>query len=54
MDGWPAMENDAGRAVKTPAAKAKDLFKVVLLTPVETTLSISKAVDNHLGTKYSK
>ena len=55
MDGWPAMETDAGRAVmKTPATKAKDLFKVVLPTPVATTLSISRAVDNHLATKYSK
>ena len=33
------METDAGRAVmKTPATKAKDLFKVVLPTPVATTL----------------
>ena len=55
MDGWPAMETDAGRAVmKTPATKAEDLFKVVLPTPVTTTLSISRAVDNHLATKYSK
>ena len=56
MDGWPAMEADAGRAVmKTPATKAKDFcFKVVLPTPVATTLSISRAVDNHLATKYSK
>ena len=30
MDEWPAMETDAGRAaMKTPATKAKDLFKVV-------------------------
>ena len=30
MDGWPGIEMDAGRAVmKTPATKAKDLFKVV-------------------------
>ena len=50
MDGWPAMETDAGRAVmKTPATKA--LFKVVKPTPVATTLSISRAVDNHLATK---
>ena len=43
MDGWPAMETDAGRAVmKTPATKDKDLFKVVLPTPVATTLSISR------------
>ena len=55
MDGWPAMETDAGRAgLKTPATKAKDLFKVVLLTSVATTLSISRAVDNHLAMKYSK
>ena len=55
MDGWPAMETDAGRAVmKIPATKDKDLFKVVLPTPVATTLSISRAVDNHLATKYSK
>ena len=55
MDGWPAMGTDAGRAVmKTPATKAKDLFKVVLPTPVATTVSISRAVDNHLATKYSK
>ena len=54
MDGWPAMETDAGRAVmKTPATKAKALFKVVKPTPVATTLSISRAVDNHLATKYS-
>ena len=55
MDGWPAMETDAGRAVmKTPATKAEELFKVVLPTPVATTLSISRVVDNHLATKYSK
>ena len=55
MDGWPTMEMDAGRAVmKTPATKVKDLFKVVLPTPVATTLSISRAVDNHLAKKYSK
>ena len=54
MGGWPAMETDAGRAVmKTPATKAKDLFKVVLPTPVAITLSISGAVNNHLATKYS-
>ena len=47
------METDAGRAVmKTPATKAK--VKVVKPTPVATTLSISRAVDNHLATKYSK
>ena len=55
MYGWPAIETDAGRAMmKTPATKAKDLFKVVLQTPVATTLYISRAVDNHLATKYSK
>ena len=55
MDGWPAMETDAGRAVmKTPATKAKALFKVVMPTPVTSTLSISRAVDNHLATKRSK
>ena len=55
MDGWPAKEMNAGRAVmKTPATKAKDLIKVVLPTPVATTLCISRAVDNHLATKYSK
>ena len=55
MDGWPAIETDAGRAVmKTPATKAKDLFKVVLPTPVANPLSISRAVDNHVATKYSK
>ena len=49
------METDAGRAVmKTPATKAKDLFKVVLPTSVAVTLSISWAVDNDLVTKYSK
>ena len=53
MDGWTAMETDTGRAVmKTPATKA--LFNVVMPTPVTTTLSISRAVDNHLATKYSK
>ena len=47
MDGWPAMETDASRAVmKTPATKA--LFKVVKPTPVATTLSICRAVDNHM------
>ena len=56
MDGWMARHGDgAGRAVmKTPATKAMDLFKVVMPTPVATTLSISRAVDNHLATKYSK
>ena len=55
MDGCPAMETDAGRPVmKTPATKAKDLFKEMLSTTVATTLSISRAVDNHLATKYSK
>ena len=30
MDGWPATETDTGRAVmKTPATKAKALFKVI-------------------------
>ena len=49
------METDAGRAVmKTVANKGKALFKVALPTPVATTLSISRAVDNHLATKYSK
>ena len=49
MDGWPAMETDAGRAeMKTPATKAKDLFKVLLPTPVATTISISRGVDNLL------
>ena len=49
------METDTGRAVmKTPAAKAKALCKAVLPTPVATTLFISRAVDNHLATKYSK
>ena len=47
------MERDTGRAVmKTPEAKA--LFKVVMPTPVATALSIGRAVDNHLVTKYSK
>ena len=47
MDGW----TDAHRAVmETPATKAKALFKVVMLMPVETTLS----VDNHLAIKYWK
>ena len=55
MDGWLAMETNAGRAVmKRPATKAKDLLKVVLPTPVANTLTISRAVDNHLATKYSK
>ena len=55
MDGGPAIETDADRAVmKTPATKAKDLFKVVLPTPVATTLSISRAVDKHLAMKFSK
>ena len=45
---------DAGRAVtKTPATKAKALFKVVLPTPVATT-TFPSPVDNHLETKYSK
>ena len=52
MDGWPAMETDAGRAVmKTPATKAKDLFKVVLLTPVTTTLyfkGCQQSLDNEV------
>ena len=49
------MGTDAGRAVmKTLATKAEDLFKVMLPTPVATTLSISRAVDNHLSTKNSK
>ena len=49
------IEMDAGRAVmKTPATKAKALFKVVLPTSIATTLSISRAVDNHLAKKYSK
>ena len=44
------METDAGRAVmKTPATKAKALFKVVKPTSVATTLSIFRAVDNHLN-----
>ena len=55
MDRWAAMETDAGWAVmKTPATKAKALFKVVLPTPVVTTFSISRAVKNHLAIKYSK
>ena len=55
MDGWPAMETDAGRALMTtPETKAEALFKVVLPTPVATTLSISGAVDNHLVIRYSK
>ena len=56
MDVLSVMETDAGRYVmKTPATKAKALFKVVVLpTPVATILSISRAVDNHLAAKYSK
>ena len=50
MDGWLAMETDAGRAVmKTPATKAKDLFKVVLPTPVATTHSNTKAAKDSLA-----
>ena len=59
MDGWPVMETDAGRAVmKTPATKAKDLFKMVLPTPVETTLFISRTflitleTERTLGQKF--
>ena len=54
MDGPPWRRMPAGAVMKTPATKAKDLFKVVLPTPVATTLSISRAVDNHLAAKYSK
>ena len=55
-NGWRALHGDsAGRAViKTPATKAKALFKVVLPTPVATTISISRVVDNQLPMKYSK
>ena len=49
------METDAGRAVmKTPATKAKDLFTMVLPTPVATTLSISRDVYNNFVLRYSK
>ena len=55
MDGWPAMETDAGRALMTtPETRAEALFKVVKRTPVAITLSISRAVDKELATKYSK
>ena len=55
MDGWPAIETDAGRAMmKTPATKTKASFKVVLPTPVATTLSVTRNVVHHLATKYSK
>ena len=54
-DGWAAIETDAGRVVmKTPATKVKALSKVVMPTPVASTLSLSRAVDNHLATRYSK
>ena len=54
MYGWSAMETDAGRAVmKTSATKVNALFKVVMPTPVVSTLSISRAVDNHLAMKNS-
>ena len=52
MDGWLAMETDAHRTVMK--ANSATTFVVVLPTPVATTLSISRAVDNHLATKYSK
>ena len=46
---------DASRAeMKTLATKARALFKVVMPTPMATTLSISRAVYNHLAMKYSK
>ena len=55
MDGWPALERDARRAVKTQAAtKAKALLQSVIPTPVAITLSISRAFDNHLAMRYSK
>ena len=49
------METDANWAImKTPATKAKALFQIVMPTPVAATPPISRAVDNHLTTKYSK
>ena len=55
MDEVPPKKTDVGRAVmKMPAIMLLSLFKVVLQTPVATTLLISRAVENHLATKYSK
>ena len=49
------METDTGGAVmRTPTTKVKALFKVVMPPPVETILFMSRAVDYHLATKYSK
>ena len=50
MNEWPPLEKDAGSAVmKIPVTKVKALFKVVIQTPVATTLSISRAVDNNFA-----
>ena len=57
MDGWPAIETDAGRAVmKTPATKAKDLFKVVLphsLIPWLSTITWQRSTRNDLHALYN-
>ena len=53
IHGWPA--TDVGwDGMKTAAIKATTFFKVVLPTPLATTLSISRAVDRHLVKKYLK
>ena len=54
MDGWPAIETDAGRAVmKTPATLA-GTFVYSGAAVASGNHTISRAVDNHLVLRYSK
>ena len=54
MDGPPWRWMPAGLWWRHLLPRLRICFKVVLPTPVATTLPISRAVDNHLATKYSK
>ena len=54
MDGPPWGEMSAVLWWRPLKPWLLPLFTKVLPTPVATTLSISRAVDNHLATKYSK
>ena len=53
MDGgWPAVETDTSRPVmKTPATKAKTLFKVVMPMRMAATLSIRSGRFHHFFEK---
>ena len=54
-DRWMARHGDGClQGCDEDTCKAKALLKVMKPTAVATTLSISRAVDNHLATKYSK